>query len=163
MSFISESTYWTILMIVHGLLAVTLLGALTHQALAIAWPVRQPATPGFVKRFRSVPAPAYATAVVVLWIITFLFGAYIYIKYRTYIRVPLERGGFWKTVGFFEMKEHAVTLGLGLLPIYWWLWKNAKEVATDGARGWITIVLAALCWFSFLVGHVLNNTRGFGS
>jgi hypothetical protein len=24
-------------------------------------------------------------------------------------------------------------------------------------------VLAFICWFNFLVGHVLNNVRGFGS
>jgi hypothetical protein len=24
-------------------------------------------------------------------------------------------------------------------------------------------VLAAMCWFMFIVGHVLNNTRGFAS
>jgi hypothetical protein len=27
----------------------------------------------------------------------------------------------------------------------------------------VTLVLAAMCWFLFIVGHVLNNTRGFGS
>ena len=32
MMLISVTTFWTILLIIHGLLAVTLLGALTHQA-----------------------------------------------------------------------------------------------------------------------------------
>jgi hypothetical protein len=27
----------------------------------------------------------------------------------------------------------------------------------------VTVYLAAACWFLFIVGHVLNNTRGFGS
>jgi uncharacterized repeat protein (TIGR01451 family) len=35
-------------------------------------------------------------------------------------------------------------------------------MAYDSARKWITVLLAMLCWFSFLVGHVLNNVRGFG-
>jgi hypothetical protein len=27
----------------------------------------------------------------------------------------------------------------------------------------VTLVLAVMCWFLFIVGHVLNNARGFGS
>jgi hypothetical protein len=34
---------------------------------------------------------------------------------------------------------------------------------TDSVRRWITVLLAAICWFAFLVGHVLNNARGFGT
>jgi len=42
------------------------------------------------------------------------------------------------------------------------LWKNARNVATERARKWLTIVLAVICWYAFLTGHVVNNTRGFG-
>ena len=108
-------------------------------------------------------SPAYATAVCVLWVITFIMGSWIYIKYRIYIRIPIERAGFWKTQGFFELKEHFATIGLGLLPLYWYFWKNARTSTYDSARKWITVVLATICWFNFLVGHVVNNVRGFGS
>ena len=37
---------WSILLIIHGILAVLLLGAITHQAIAAAWPVAKRA-PGF--------------------------------------------------------------------------------------------------------------------
>jgi hypothetical protein len=84
------------------------------------------------------------------------------VKYRVSIRIPLERAGYWKTQGFFELKEHLVTIGLGMLPAYWYLWKN-KSPDHDSARKWVTVVLAVFCWFAFLVGHVVNNTRGFGS
>ena len=33
----------------------------------------------------------------------------------------------------------------------------------DSARKWVTVVLAAFCWFAFLAGHIVNNVRGFGS
>jgi hypothetical protein len=162
--YISVNTSWTILLIVHGLLAVTTLGALTHQAMSVAMPVRQAAIgKGFVKRFRSVQGAGYTTAVCVLWVVTAILGAWIYTKYRIAIRIPLERTGYWKTLGFFEVKEHVIALGLGLLPAYWYFWKNAKDPAYDGARKSLTILLAAMCWFAFLVGHVLNNARGFGS
>jgi len=160
--YISVTTFWSILFIVHALFAVTLLGALTHQAVSVLMPVRQPATANFVTRFRAVQGAGYATAICVLWVITFLLGAWIYIKYRVAIRIPLERAGFWKTQGFFDMKEHVVSVGLALLPAYWFLWKN-KSPEYDHVRKWVTVLLAALCWFAFLVGHVVNNTRGFGS
>ena len=159
---ISVNTFWTILLIIHGLLAVALLGALTHQAMSVLMPVRQ-AAGGFVTRFRAVPAAGYATAVCVLWVLTFLMGAWIYTKFRIYVRIPIEQAGYWKTQGFFELKEHAATLGLGLLPAYWYFWKNAKSTELDSARKWSTVVLAVYCWFVFLVGHVINNVRGFGS
>jgi hypothetical protein len=161
---ISVNTFWTILLIIHGLLAVALLGALSHQALAVLMPVRQAAGgAGFVTRFRAVTGPAYATAVCVLWLLTFIMGAWIYTKYRIYIRIPIEQYGFWKTQGFFELKEHIASFGLGMLPIYWYFWKNAQNPEYDNARKWLTVCLAFMCWFMFLVGHVVNNVRGFGS
>ena len=72
--YISVNTFWTILFIVHALLAVALLGALSHQAMSVLMPVRQAAGPaGFVTRFGSVHGASYATAVCVLWIVTFFF------------------------------------------------------------------------------------------
>jgi hypothetical protein len=160
--YITPNTFWTILLIIHGLLAVALLGALTHQAVSVAMPVRQ-AAGNFVDRFRAVPGMGYATAVCVLWVLTFIFGAWIYTKYRIYVRIPIEQFGFWKTSGSFEMKEHLVTIGLGLLPAYWWLWRRTAAGEYAQARKWLTVLLAVIVWYAFLVGHVINNVRGFGS
>jgi len=157
----SVNTFWTIWLLFHLLAAVALLGALTHQAMSVLMPVRQ-AAGGFVTRFRAVQGAGYATAVCVLWIVTFLLGAWIYTKYRYEIRPPIEQRGYWKTQAFFDLKEHAVSLGLLMLPAYWYFWKNAKNPEYDRARTWTTVLLAALCWFGFVVGHVVNNVRGFG-
>ena len=165
--YISVNTFWTILMIVHGLLAVALLGALTHQAMSVLMPVRQGAGAaaggGFVTRFRAVQGAGYATAVCVLWIATFIFGAWIYAKYRIYVRIPIEQQGYWKTLGIFELKEHLAIIGLGLLPVYWLFWKNARNLEYDSPRKWLTVCLAAMCWYMFLTGHIVNNVRGYGS
>jgi hypothetical protein len=164
MDIISVNTFWTIWLLLHLLLAVALLGALTHQAVSAVMPVRQVAGPGgFVTRFRAVPAAGYATAVCVLWILTFIVGSYIYTKYRIYIRIPIEQAGYWKTQGFFDFKEHVASIGLTLLPAYWFFWKNAQNPQYDTARKMVTVYLAIACWFLFIVGHVLNNVRGFGS
>jgi len=164
LDYISVTTFWTILIICHGLCAVALLGALTHQAMAVLSPARQPAgPPGFVTRFRKVHGASYATAVCVLWLITYFFGAWVYTKYRMYVRMPMEAQGFWKTQGMFDLKEHLASIGVGLLPIYWFFWKNAREPEYDSARKWLTVVLAAFVWYMFLIGHVVNNVRGLGA
>jgi hypothetical protein len=164
LDYISVNTFWTILLVAHALLAVALLGALTHQAMSVLVPVRRMAGAAtFVERFRAVRGAGYAGAVCTLWIVTFILGAWIYTKYRVYVRIPIEQEGFWKTQGVFELKEHLATIGLGLLPIYWYLWRNAKSPEYDSARRGVTACLAAMCWYMFLVGHIVNNVRGFGS
>jgi hypothetical protein len=162
LDYVSVNTFWSILSIVHALLAVALLGALTHQAAAVLAPPRAGAAAGFVTRFRSVSGRSYAGAVCLLWVLAFIFGGWIYTKYRIYVRIPIEQEGFWKTLGAFELKEHLASMGLGLLPLYWYLWKNVRNAALDSARKWLTVVLAAVCWYAFLVGHIVNNVRGFG-
>ena len=88
--YVSVSTFWTIVLIVHSLLAVTTLGALTHQAVSVALPARRVVgADGFFTRFRAVYGAGYATAVCVLWVATFLLGGWIYTKYRISIRIPL--------------------------------------------------------------------------
>ena len=162
LDYISVNTFWTILFIVHALLAVALLGALTHQAAAVLAPARAGAAGGFVTHFRSVSGPRYAAAVCVLWFLVFIFGAWIYTRYRFHVRILIEQEALFKTLGAFELKEHLTTIGLGLLPVYWHLWMNARNAAFDSARKWLTVVLAAICWYAFLAGHVVNNVRGFG-
>ena len=82
--------FWTTLLIIHGLLAVTLLGAITHQAVALWVPVRVK-TESFVARFRAVPSTSYVGAIVVLYVLTFILGAWIYTHYRFTARLALER------------------------------------------------------------------------
>jgi len=160
--YISVNTFWTILFTCHALLAVALLGAMTHQAAAVMTPLPGGVGGGFVTRFRSVSGPSYATAVCVLWVLAFILGGWIYAKYRIYVRIPIEQEGLYKTLGAFELKEHLSSIGLGLLPFYWYLWKNARNAAFSSARKWLTIVLAVICWYVFLAGHIVNNARGFG-
>jgi hypothetical protein len=161
---ISTNTFWTLWLFGHLILALGLLGAVTHQAMAVAFPVRKPAAgAGIVTRFRAVPAAGYATAVCVLYVLIFLIGSFIYPQYRIAIRIPLEAQHYYKTGGFFDFKEHMAAIGLVLLPAYWYFWKNARNPDYDNARKGVTLVLAVIVWFLFIVGHVLNNTRGFAS
>ena len=68
----------TALLIIHGLVAVALLGAITHQALAAWVPTRAPPS-SFFSRFRAVPSASYANAIVVLYTLSALLGALLYL------------------------------------------------------------------------------------
>ena len=154
--------FWTTLLIIHALLALALLGAITHQAVALWWPVRAPAG-SFIARFRAVPSTSYVTAIIVLYVVTFILGAWIYTQYRFTSRLALEQLRFFKTVGVFELKEHLATIGLILLPAYWAYWRRPLSQEYANARRSVTLLLAILVWSNFLIGYVVNNARGMGS
>jgi hypothetical protein len=149
----------TVLLILHGLLAVTLLGAITHQALGLVAP---PATGprSFFGRFRSTHGPAYATPIVVLFTVTALVGALLYPKYRIDVRPSLEDMQLRAANGVFEIKEHLIAVGLGVLPAYWFFWQTPLKPEQAQARRYLTWLLAVFVWWGFLIGHILNNIEG---
>ncbi|MCC7121660.1 MAG: hypothetical protein IT493_08905 [Gammaproteobacteria bacterium] len=149
------------LLIVHGLLAVALLGAVTHQTAALWWPPRRGAH-GFVDRFRGRQAVVFTNAIVVLYVLTFVLGAVIYPAYRVDVRLVLEDMLMYAPTGAFEIKEHIAALGLGLLPAYW---HYARKPAGEflWTRRLHAAFLALGVWFGFITGHVLNNLRGMGA
>jgi hypothetical protein len=150
-----------VLLILHGLLAVALLGAITHQALSVA--ATAPAANGrwtFINRFRGVDATAYATPIVVLFVITVIGGALLYPQYRVDVRPALEDTQNSAANGVFEIKEHLAAIGLGLLPVYWLFWRTPRGPETVAARRYLTWLLAFFVWWNFIVGHVLNDIRG---
>jgi hypothetical protein len=159
---ISIQTFWKILLFVHFGVAVVLLAGVSLQSVAVLMlPARQ--TIGNVVERAPVPAAAYTTLIVILYVLQALMGAWIYVKYRTYVRIPMEGFRHWWTVGSFEFKEHVVTMGLALLPAYWYFWREPQPDQHATIRKWVTIFLAFTVWYSFVVGHVANDFRGVGS
>jgi hypothetical protein len=152
----------TILLIIHGLVAVALLGATTHQTLA-TWRHARVRPGSFLGRFRAVPSAAFADAVVLLYVLSALLGAVVYLYFRVDVRPGLERGAHWPALGFFDIKEHFVSIGLALLPAYWVCWQPPLVGALARTRAGLTTILACIVWWSFLVGHVVNNIKGLGS
>jgi len=151
---------WVALLIIHGLVAFLLIGALTHQAVSV---VGAPGRKGwFVRSFASVRSAHYVNAVVALFIVTFFFGGWIYSSYRTDVRPALEATRELVAIGLFELKEHYVAIAFGLLPTYWLLWKRMAPSEAIGTRRAVTILIAVAGWGAFLVGHILNNVRGLG-
>jgi hypothetical protein len=160
---ISVRTFWRALLFLHFAMAVVLLVATTLQTVAVLMPVRQ-AAGNFISRVRATPAASYVVPIVILYVPTFLLGSWIYLKYRTYVRIPMEQFGQWWTVGTFEFKEHVMTMGIALLPAYWYFWRQqplTEQYATT--RKWLVVFLAFSVWYAFLVGHVANDFRGVGA
>jgi hypothetical protein len=144
-----------LLLLLHGLSATLLLGAITHQAIAVWWPAT--GRGGFVNAVRAVHAPRYTAAVIVLFVLTIALGSVIYLPFRSMVRAQyLDASQPWAT-GLFEIKEHAAAMALALLPAYWALWRGSSDLASRRA---VTTILLLAAWWNFLVGHVVNNVRG---
>lgn len=144
-----------VLLIIHGMVSVFLLGGLTHQ---VAASIKIGKTrEGFFYRYRAVNGSIMVNAIVAAYLITFVLGALIYPAYRLDVRIALVEMRLPWAVGLFEVKEHWAAIGLAALPLYRHLWRFEK--ATSG-RFLLTLMLAAVVWFNFVVGHLVNNLRG---
>ncbi len=144
--------FWTIL---HGILAIGLLGATTPpgtDGVAQAAPAER-----FVDRFRAIPAARFATAVVVLYVLTFALGAAIYPTYVLDVKGAVADYGLRKTIGVFQIKEHVSVMGLSVLPAYWHYWRTLPPGNSIHVRRLLTTFLMLGSWWNLVIGHVLNQ------
>jgi hypothetical protein len=150
-------------LILHGLCAMFLLGALSHQVASI-WrgdAMRMRAT-GVVKGFAAVRPGLYVNAVVVSYVLTMLLGDVVYGPYRVDVKTMLFDLQLWSWNGVFEIKEHLVALGFFLLLPYRILWSYPQDPRLLRARRMLTTLLAVIVWYALLAGHMLNNLKGVG-
>jgi hypothetical protein len=147
------------LLILHGLVGVALLGAITHQTISVLRPAGQRGQ-SFPAKYAGVTARTFCNAVMLIFAANVVLGGSIYPTYRLDVRIPLEEMRLGWALGLFEMKEHFGGIGLASLPIYSYYWKADSDSGQFG-RIAITCTLAFIVWFDFLVGHILNNIRGF--
>ena len=151
----------TALLIIHGLVAVALLGAITHQTLA-AWAPAQARPGSFFGRFRAVPplrtpTPSlFCTRSPRSWA-----GSSIWTSgghpARTRARRPLA--GPWPVRPQGAFHRDRLGLAARLLGV---LAATAAR-RTQRTRAALTTIFAFIVWWGFLIGHVMNNIRGFGS
>src|SRR5262249_3418056 len=113
--------------------------------------------------FSPMPAASYATVIVLLYLPQALLGAWMYLKYRLYVRIPMEQLRHWWTLGAFEFKEHIIAMGIGLLPAYWCLWCQPGCAEDTGVRRWLPVFLVVPGGSALGAGHVANDFRGIGS
>ena len=149
------------LLILHGLVGVALLGAITHQTVSVLRD-RKARSSLFFDRYMGVDKSTFTIAVVWLYPIGLMMGAVLYPAYRLNIRIPFEEMSLGWAVGLFELKEHFAGIGLALLPMYAFAWRRESVETHRRDRIALTLLLTFIVWWDFLVGHVLNNIRGFG-
>jgi hypothetical protein len=149
----------TLGLILHGVCALFLIGAVTHQALGVFWP-RRPGQTDFVANARGIRPQVYVTPIIILFVVTFVLGAALYPIYRVYVRPPLEDLRLTYGIGLFEIKENFAAIVLAMLPSYWYFWKKTSEYPTTRAA--MTAIVFTTVWYNFIAGHILNNLRGFG-
>lgn len=153
-----------VFLLLHGLAAMFLLGALTHQA-ASCWR----ATTGIPRQARGVMTgiaivrgPLYTRAIIAAYVLTMVLGDVVYGPYRVDVKTMLFDLELWGWNGVFEIKEHLVALGFFLLVPYAQLWVNPASPSLVRARLVVTTLLAAIVWYALLAGHLLNNLKGVG-
>jgi hypothetical protein len=147
--------FWTIL---HGIIAIALLGATTHQGLTV-WRTPAPAEL-FIDRFRAVNAARFTNAIAVLYVVTFVLGAALYPTFILDVKGAVADYGMRKTIGFFQLKEHIAVIGLALLPVYLQYWRTIPLTAGIRTRRYLTTFLMLGVWWNLVVGHILNNIKG---
>src|SRR5947199_1533460 len=103
------------LLIIHGIAAFLLLGALTHQTISVWAPIHGHID-SFFDRTRAVSAKNYGAAIIWLYIITFVLGMIVYPDYKLGASHVLTTKGWIKSLEAFEVKEHVLAIGLALLP-----------------------------------------------
>ena len=148
----------TALLIIHGVIAVFLIGAITHQTLGTFWP-RKPGQTDFVANARGIRPQLYVSTIIILYVVTFFLGAFLYPTYRVFVRPPLQDLQLTYAIGLFEIKENFAAIGLATLPSYWWYWKKTNDYPRT--RKALTAIFFGIIWYNFIAGHILNNVRGF--
>lgn len=150
----------TVLLIIHGLVAVALLGAITHQTVSVVrWGGARSAT--FTSRYVHVNQRTFTRAVIALFLASLILGMIIYPYYRLNVRIPFEEMRLAAAVGVFELKEHFAGIALAVLPLYAWAWRHEAAETHHSLRVALTLILAFVVWWDFVIGHILNNIRGF--
>ena len=97
-----------------------------------------------------------------MFVISAILGNLVYPQYRLDVRTALEDMNMRSANGIFEIKEHLAVVGLFMLPAYVFYWRTPLDGAYASARRWLTTILAFIVWWNLVVGHILNNIKGFG-
>ena len=69
-----------------------------------------------------------------------LLGGIVYLYFRVDIRPSLERAGHWPALGFFDIKEHFISIGAALLPAYWLCWRRPRTEEPYRLRAALTAI-----------------------
>jgi hypothetical protein len=147
------------LLMLHMLLSVVLIGAVSHQALSL-WKPTPASGRNMTTNFRAVRSTVYTNTVAILYVLTTIGGGVVYPTYVLDAKKPLTDMNLNLAIGAFEVKEHFAILGLAILPAYIAYWRKAENDQELVTRKVLTIMVASFVWWNFMVGHILTDLRG---
>lgn len=143
------------LLIAHALVAVLLLGSLTHNVLITTNYLR-----GKFGKIRL--EKLYVKVGFVAYLLTFGLGSIIYPNYRYHVRARyFDLHMRWAT-NIFDIKEHWAGIGLVLF-LAFFLLSRRIDPRTDRRflffYVFLSVTLASIVWFDFIVGLLLVSYR----
>lgn len=148
-------SYSKLLLLMHAGLAVALIGSVTHLGVVAAHHLRE----GHPKQ------RAYRRYVRIVWwlyLLTVTMGILVYPAFRVYVRGHYLDGEIPLATGFFEVKEHWVGIGLGMVMLLRPL-AHGTDLGERSAETTLvhllSIGLTVVVWLAMTVGFVLNMLR----
>jgi len=143
------------LLILHALMAVLLLGSLTHNLLISAQYLRGKFTKIRLEKL-------YVKVSFVAYLLTFGLGAIIYPNYRYHVRERYFDLNMPWASNLFDIKEHWTGIGLALFLAFFLL---SRIIAPQSDRRlllfyvFLSATLAGIVWFGFIAGLLLVSYR----
>ncbi len=143
------------LLILHTLLAVLLLGSMTHNVLIVV--------PYLWGKFRKTKLEKlYVKVGFVSYLLTFILGALAYPNYRYNVRaLHFDKELHWAS-NLFDVKEHWAGIGLALF-VAFLLLSRVIEPKSDrqmlGIYVFLSVSLAVIIWFNVISGLLLVSYR----
>ena len=140
-------------LIMHLVFGVLLMGASTHHLVQLV------KGRGF-KPQRVVQRYAYWTCVG--YLVTFFWGVVIYPAYSYHVRYLYSDVNTPWATALFEIKEHILAVGLGVLPLYYRCSSNVGSLMPRQRILYMLCIwtLAFIVWYSFIIDAILVNLKG---
>lgn len=143
------------LLLLHTLVAILLLGSMTHNVLLVV--------PYLWGTFKKVKLEKlYVKVGFVSYLMTFGFGALVYPNYRYHVRERYFDSQLPWASNLFDIKEHWAAIGLALF-VAFLLISRVIDPKQDrqmlGFYVFLSVSLALIIWFNLISGLLLVSYR----
>lgn len=150
---VSQSKF---LLVLHALLAMLLIGSMTHNVLIT--------TRYLWGRFHKVKLEKlYVKVAFTAYLLTFSLGSLLYPNYRYHVRAQyLDKQAPWAT-NLFDIKEHWAAIGLALFGVYLILsltMDPQKDRPVLFLYVFLSVILAVIVWFAVIAGLLVTSVKG---
>lgn len=144
------------MLVTHALLAMLLLGSMTHNVLLT---IRYLWGHFYKVKLEKL----YVKVAFVAYLLTFLLGSLLYPNYRYHVRAQyLDKHAPWAT-NLFDIKEHWAAIGLALFLVFWLLSRHIdpqKDRTVVFLYVFLSVVLATIVWFAVIAGLLVTSVKG---